>query len=269
MQKIIALIILIFSALLLKSQTTTEPFDKPFIAGGPEIGVITLTTQMNETDYIRGEVSAYQGYGGYNGYAPSSTVYSTTLRTFYGFKAELYATDKFIVSGGLRYINNESHSGDDRSSPGNSSYFYWLWKTDGINTDYLRVEDYTQNTSYIGIPIELKLNMVEMNCCRWYLKAGTELSLMMANNIDLDFHDESMEVHEDELVKMVNDPRPFNAALYAAGGLTLGKKYLMNLEVLLPFGMLYPENDALLSPIVGTGFRIDFMIPLKYKSNEQ
>lgn len=242
-----------------------DPLPDRFISIGPEAGLVSLAAKMNEADFIRGDISAFQGY-----YGNHSTVVCTGFRNFYGLRAEIAASEKVSFSSGLRFTWSESFAGKDKFN-GSSSWFYWLWKEDQTSTDYLRVKNLSQTSYYIGIPVEgkLYLEFLQGSFFKCYIKIGAEFNLLFADKAQVTLFEEAMQVYEDDLVKQISGPRSFNSSLYGAGGVSIGKKNTLNLEVLMPYGVLSNEDQTLISQTIGAGMKIDYLIPIKKLKNEK
>ncbi len=247
-----------------------DPIPDRFISIGPEAGVVSLVGNLKETDFIRGDVSSYQGYYYGYGYDNFSTVACSGFRNFYGIKAEMALSEKISISSGLRFIWSETNAGKDKYD-GSSAWFYWLWKEDQTSSDYLRVSNFSQTSYYLGIPVEgkLYLEFLRGSFFRCYAKVGAEFNFLLADNAQVTLMDETMQIHENDLVKQIPEPGSFNSCLYGAGGITIGKRNTFNFEVLMPFGVLGKQSNTLISQTIGTGLKIDFMIPVKKLNNEK
>ncbi|MBK9356853.1 MAG: hypothetical protein IPN08_05615 [Bacteroidales bacterium] len=138
---------------------------------GVEAGIIFISAKMPEIDFIRGDIPAYPG-----GY--SSTYLKSYMNKGYtGIKGEVLSrNNKFGFSAGLRYIQMNSSVGRNTYWTGNTNYFYLMYRQDGVNTEYLKVKELDQRTSYLGIPLEARFSpiMLVYSACvsNWALMSG-------------------------------------------------------------------------------------------------
>jgi hypothetical protein len=227
---------------------------------GIESGMTFFDSKMSNMDNIRGDIPSYG-----NGYSATS-ITSLCQKFFIGIKAEILSmNDRFGLSAGLRYSRINSSAGKPDYWTGNSNYFYWLYKQDGVNTDYLRVREINQASDYLGIPIEFRYYTgIRPKPVRLFLKAGSEFNLLLHSEKNVQFKDESMNLYESDIVSKINDPDPFFATIYFGGGIRIGKelKPSLSLEACLGNFVLGSRTFGLVDPKFGGGFQLNIQIPL-------
>lgn len=227
---------------------------------GIESGMTFYENKMSNTENIRGGSPSY-GYG----YSTNS-ITSICQNFFIGVKAEILSmNDRFGLSAGLRYSRINSSAGKPDYWTGNTNYFYWLYRQDGVNTDYLRVREINQASDYLGIPIEFRyFTGIRPKPVRLFLKAGSELNLLLNSKKDVLFKDEAMNLYKSDIESKINDPDPFYATIYFGGGIRIGKelKPSVSLEACIASCFLSKGTFGLVDPEFGGGFQINVQIPL-------
>jgi hypothetical protein len=221
---------------------------------GFETGMNFFPGKVWSMDNIRGDMPAYS-------YASQDNkLISESFFAYAGIKAEYFTLDnKYGLATGLRYMQMNS------SVNKNESFFYWLYRQEGVNTEYLKVKEINQKTDYIGIPVEVKCFVFVPSWIRWYVKAGAEVSFKMNSQTDVKFYDEAMMPYEDGVTTKVPDTGSFSSSLYAAGGARVGKdsKPSVCFEICLPSVLLTQESTGLVHSTAGFGFQFNVQIPLK------
>lgn len=233
---------------------------------GAEAGMAFIESEMPNMDYIRGEMASYSG-----GYSNSSLT-SLTYKSYIGIKPEYFSlNNKLGILAGIRFTGINNSVGKNSYLANNSDYFYFLYREDGITTEYLRVKQIIQKSDYLGIPFEIRYFPFKPRLFRIYFKLGTEINFIVKTQTDIVFSDNAMEVYQKELAEKVGQPRSLHASVYGAGGVRLGResKPSVSIEMTLPYLFLTPESSGLANPIFGGGFQVNFQIPIKSKYNEK
>jgi len=229
---------------------------------GAEAGMAFIGSEMPNMDYIRGEIAYYP-----SGYS-SSSLTSLTYKSYIGIKPEYFSlNNKLGIMAGIRFSGINNTVGKNRHLANTSDYFYFLYREDGINTEYLKVKQIIQKSNYLGIPFEIRYFPFKPLFYRIYLKLGAEINFLVKTQTDIVFNDNAMEIYQKELAEKVGQPRTLNVAMYGAGGVRLGResKPSVSIEMTLPYLFLTPESSGLANPIFGAGFQVNFQIPIKSK----
>ena len=230
---------------------------------GIEAGMTVMGSEMSNMDYVRGNISDY-----YDGYSTNSLT-SLTYRSFVGIKYEIYSlNDRFGLLGGLRFSRMNSSIGKSDYWTSGTNYFYWLYRQEGINTEYLKVKEINQTSDYIGIPLELRFFPAKRpHLFRLYFKLGAEINYLIQTQKDLIFYNHTMDPYKQDLLEKVGQPKTFYSSLYGGGGIRFGKdmKPSVSIEMCMPYLFLTSESAGLVNPIVGGGFQVNIQIPIKSK----
>jgi hypothetical protein len=231
---------------------------------GIEGGATFIESEISNMDNIRGSMPSY-----YMGYS-SNSITSLSYKSFIGVKAEIFSlNDRFGLLGGIRLSRLNASIGKNDYFTGNTNYFYWLYREDGVNTEYLKVKEVYQKSDYIGIPIEIRFFTEKRpRIFQLYIKMGLELSYLLSSKIDITFTNSAMDPYEKDMIADLKQPEKFNMALYGGAGFKIGRdqKPSLSIEACVPFVNLTSESYGIIKPLVGGGFQLNFQIPIKTKS---
>lgn len=229
---------------------------------GAEAGSVFIESEMINMDYIRGDMPSYSG-----GYS-SKSLTSFTYKNYVGIKPEFFSlNNKFGIMAGLRFSSSTNSVGKSNYWVGNTDYFYFLYRQDGVNTEYLKVKEINQTCDYLGIPVEISIFPFKPHFFRFYCKLGTEINVRLQTKTDIVFNEDAMEIYQQELAAKVGQPGAFSFSAYGACGLRLGKQSRpsVSIEATLPYLFLTHESSGLINPLIGGGFQVNFQIPIKSK----
>lgn len=227
---------------------------------GAEAGLTFIESEVPHLDYIRGDMPSYLG-----GYSTNSLT-SLTYKNYVGVKPECFSlNNKFGITGGIRFSGITNSVGKNNYWVDNTNYFYFLYKQDGVNTEYLKVKEIIQTSYYLGIPVEIRFLPFNPHFFRFYCKLGAEINVRLQTKTDIVFNDNAMEIYQAELAKIVGKPNAFSLSAYGACGFKIGKESRpsVSVEASLPYIFLTPESSGLLNPMVGGGLQVNFQIPIK------
>jgi len=230
---------------------------------GLETGITFIGNEMKDMDFIRGDIPSYT-----MGYSTNSLT-SLTYRRFIGIKPEIFSlNNKFGIQAGFRFSQIFNSVGKSKYWTNSSDYFYWLYRQEGVNTEYLKVKEVNQTSDYLGIPIEIRYFPIKLDLFQVFIKVGAEINFLLLSKTDIVFHDDAMELYQDDMVKKVGQPNVFSSSIYGAGGIRIGKesKPSISIEACLPYLFLTSESSGLVNPIAGGGFQINLQIPIKTKA---
>jgi hypothetical protein len=151
----------------------------------------------------------------------------------------------------------------------NTNYFYWLYRQDGINTEYLKVKEINQKSAYIGIPFEVRYFTAKRpRLFQIYFKLGIEINYLLKSKTGIVFNSSAMEPYEKDLIAMLEQPERIIAAIYGGGGFKLGRdqKPSISVEACMPYIFLTSRSTGILQPLFGGGIQLNFQIPIKSKA---
>ena len=228
---------------------------------GIEGGMTSIESEISEMDYLRGSMPSY-----YMGYSNNS-ITSLSYKSFTGIKFEIFSlSDRFGLLGGIRFSCMNSSIGKSNYWTDNTNYFYWLYRQDGINTEYLTVKEVNQKSDYIGIPIEIRYFTARRpRLCRIYFKLGIEINYLLKSKTGIVFNNPAMNFYEKDLIAMVEQPEKISSSIYCGGGFKIGRdqKPSVSFEACMPYIFLTSRSSGLLHPLFGGGFQLNFQIPIK------
>jgi hypothetical protein len=229
---------------------------------GAEAGIAFIESEMPNMDYIRGEITSYPG-----GYTNSSLT-SLSYKSYFGVKPGYFTLNNRLgIQTGIRFTRINNSVGKNSYLANTTNYFYFLYLEDGVNTEYLKVNQIIQKSDYLGIPVEISYFPFNPHLFRIYFKLGAELNFRLQTRTDIVFNDEAMEIYQKELAAKVGQPGTLNVSVYGATGVRLGResKPSFSIELSLPCLFVTPETSGLANPLFGSGIQLNYQIPLKSK----
>jgi len=204
----------------------------------------------------------------------SGNLINNTIEVPYvGIKYEQYYFEKRMeFSAGLRFSQFSS------AIHGRSDFFLffaldnsflWRFHEDGTYIDYLNITRITQNSNYLGIPLEWTYLLKGGNSYfRPYVKVGVVVNKRLYTTNSVVFESEQMNQYADAVGKQVPKPNSFNSYFYPSLGFKLGKNYnsWSDLEIqYLPF-IMGKKAHPFISDASGVGIQLSIKIPLNNKS---
>jgi hypothetical protein len=229
--------------------------------------------------------------GGYN----FISCYPSDLSNFRGEMAAFYSTDvkinirglcdkkhmgakfevrtmknKFGLSGGLRFTHYVSSIGRDYYYDTPTDFFYYRFRDEETFSEYVKIKSFTQKSSYLSIPVELRYFPFMQKNFRIYFKSGAEVGFLMDYKNSVDFYNDEMDLYETEVSEDFADPSTVFTTLYFSAGIQIGRDTRpgLNLEVCLPYMFLSGEVSGLITPEFGGGLHLSFHYPLIAKNHE-
>lgn len=233
---------------------------------GVEAGITFIESEMPDMDYIRGEIATYPG-----GYTKSSLT-GISYKSYFGLKPGYFTlSNKLGIQTGIRFSRINNSVGKNSYLANTTDYFYCLFREDGVNTEYLKVNQIIQKSDYLGIPLEISYFPFNPHLFRFYFKLGAELNFRLQTRTDIVFTDEAMEIYQTELATKVGEPETLNVSVYGATGVRIGKesKPSFSIELSLPCLFLTPETSGLANPLFGSGIQVNYQIPITSKVKVQ
>ncbi|MDO9255959.1 MAG: hypothetical protein Q7U54_10640 [Bacteroidales bacterium] len=229
---------------------------------GAEAGIVFIESEMPNLDYIRGEIASYPG-----GYTNSSLT-GLSYKSYFGIKPGYFTlNNKLGIQVGIRFTRINNSVGKNSYLVNTTDYFYFLYREDGVNTEYLKVNQIIQKSDYLGIPVEISYFPFNPRLFRFYFKIGAELNFRLQTRTDIVFNDDAMEIYQTELAAKVGQPGTLNISAYGAAGVRLGResKPSFSVELSLPCLFLTTESSGLANPLFGSGIQVNYQIPIKSK----
>jgi hypothetical protein len=229
---------------------------------GIEGGMTFIDGRLSKMDFIRGDIPDYL-----SGYYVNSL--GSNIRNFYaGIKPEVIFCKRFGLSTGLRYMRISSILRYDNyfGSRGKPEYFFVLSHQDGLNTEYLRVISFEQNSDYLNIPFELRFFTNRAFRFRIFIKVGAELNFLAHSETNVEFYDNSMNPYENDVVSKIRKPDFFYSTLNGSSGLRFASKKT-KLTASIEWGysaFLKPSSTGMMESEGGYTFK--FIIQLPYNS---
>lgn len=218
---------------------------------GIETGINLIECQSKENDRIRSSYSDYYGSeyfsGGMNAFMS---------RVYGGIKAEVRASNNvFGFATGVRY-SVVSSSVSSTSSP---AYFYYMFRQSETTTEFLRIKEITQKTSYVSVPLEVRVFPYRERVFRLYFLAGTELGFKVASKNEIAFHNPAMEQYEGDVAADFKEADSFFSTLYGRAGFVIGKdKPFLDIGLILPVAIL-SSATTLSESQAGGGFHFQIV----------
>ncbi len=230
---------------------------------GMEAGGIGYFSNAKEKDYIRKEFS--QTYYFNNSDDAPSSYYAV----YAGFKYErLIKQDRIGLMTGLRVTKSHSDRKGNDSWLNSNDFFYVVYRSENTLTEYLKVKEISQDTYYMGLPLEARYLLFSPRFFRLYFKLGVQLNFRVSSSNDFVFVDRDMEIYQKELSDRIGEPNVFSSSFYGGVGMRFGEDSnpAVSIELTLP---AFTDNNSstLSSPTVGVGAQINIQIP--YSNNSK
>lgn len=225
-----------------------------------EPGIDIIGCAAPEKEYLRALSDPYV-----NDYF-SDQINALMLLECLGVKVEYRVMHNLIgLSSGIRYTRMASTISRSSYMSEEPDYFYINFNRNGLNTEYAKIRDLSQNVSYLGIPFEVRLYPKKVRRINVYYRAGASFNLKVASRSDISFSNAFMERYKKDVLKVVEKASPYYTTLDLGLGLKVGKseKPGFFVETSLPVGVFLPGNSYFVKPDAGFGFQILVRVPLK------
>ena len=232
---------------------------------GVEAGTDFFFGDPRKPDMVRENKSSFYEFNDNNYYCGLILDYQNMNVSYLGIKPEVFfCKNRLGISTGLRVSKYSSALESDRD------YFLWLLHQDDINTEYVKINKITQNSYYLGLPLEVRFfpNRRELPA-QFYLKVGSTFNYRMNTNNKIVFQNQSMESNTESIDNHVDDSVPdFNAYMFFAMGIKIGKfkearKFpYINIEIHALNIMLTDNASSFIRTNAGLGFQVSAQIPI-------
>ena len=234
---------------------------------GFEFGADAFFGDPIKPEMVRENRSSYNYFQDYNYYCGLIPDYQEMNVTYIGVKPELFICKNRIgLSSGLRLSRYSTNLDSDRD------YFLWLLHQDDVNTEYVKINDITQNSYYLGIPLEFRFfpNKRELPF-QIYFKAGSVFNYRIHTNNKVNFQNKQMNINTETVGNQVNNSiDDFNAYMFFKMGFKIGsykatsqRKFpYINIELVALNLMLTDKASSFMRTNAGLGFQLTAQIPL-------
>lgn len=228
---------------------------------GFDWGLIFLDNKIYDPGHIRGDVSASD-----EDHA-STSILSFSFRYSTGIKTEFYfLNNMFGFSPGIRYSRTYDIAGKWGLFTEGQNFFYWLYREEGVNTEYMRVKRIYQRSDYLGIPVEIRFFPARRpHRMQFYLKLGAEVDFRLQTQTNIVFRDERMHSYEEEVASQVGKPGHVGFSMYQCFGFRIGSdaNSTFSIEAVLPGFNLTSRTSGLLKTFYGGGIQFHLQIPIQ------
>jgi len=234
---------------------------------GVEIGTDFFFGDPRKPDMVRESKSSNYYYNDHDFYCGLILDFQNMNVSYFGIKPEIFfLKNRLGISSGLRFSRYSSYLKSDRD------YFLWLIHQDDIYTEYVKINRITQNSYYLGIPLEVKFfpNRRELPA-QFYMKVGSTFNYRLQTNNKIEFQNHFMESNADMIDDQINDSNlDFNAYMFFAAGIKIGrfkagsrrKTPNFNIEIHPLNIMLTDKASSFIRTNAGIGFQVSAQIPI-------
>jgi hypothetical protein len=181
------------------------------------------------------------------------------MDVFYtGVKSEYFFwRNRIGLATGLRFSKYASSLNSDKD------YFLWLVRQDQLTTDYVKIHDITQNSFYVGVPLELRFfpNNRELPV-QHYFKLGAVFNYRLLTNNDVQFQNPAMNRYAKTVENQIGNPKNFNAYFYPTFGLKIARYPWFNVEISLLGEIFNRKGSTFIRTDGGVGLHFSVQIPL-------
>jgi hypothetical protein len=246
---------LIFFALLALSPLLAAQTGKHNIRIGFETGVTGYFTNVAKPAQLR-EVSN-------DSHILFSRINLTMTSNVIGVKPEIFlGRNRLGIAAGLR-LSRYVTTFETNNGP-----FYWMLRQEGLQTDYLTIDKFSQQTYFLGIPLEVRFftNRRELPV-QTYFKIGSTFNYKLQTNNNISFADPAMRKHAGAVGDGLAEVDRFHVYVYPAFGFKIGRyrnghSPWFNVEINIP-GMLFnPKISSFSRSSAGFGAGFTVQIPL-------
>jgi hypothetical protein len=225
-----------------------------------EPGIDIMSCAAPEKDYLRALSDPY-----ITDYV-SDYINAQMQLQYLGVKVEYRVMNNQIgLSPGIRYTRMATSISRSTYQSDKPDYFYINFNRNGLNTEYAKIRELSQNVSYLGIPFEVRYYPKKVRRINVYYKAGASFNFKVASKSDVLFSNASMERYQKDVLKVVEKACPYYTTLNLGLGIKVGKseKPGFFVETSLPVGVYLPGTSHFVKPEAGFGFQILVRVPLK------
>jgi hypothetical protein len=227
-----------------------------------ETGIEAIACKEAEKDYIR--TDATESYGGNNGLFGNDGALYRRIRNemhklYIGVNAEVRTRNNFAgLITGLRLMQVVGSIEKANGPP--DSFFLRLRQTE-TTTEYLKVERLEQYSTYLGVPLEVRVFAYRQRPFRLFFLVGGEVGYQLSTTNMIDFDNSNMEVYRDDVSQIMGRPDRWYTTFYGRAGFTLGREIpYVTVGITTPV-IISEKSSTLNEPTVGIGFHVQVRLP--------
>jgi len=223
-----------------------------------EVGNESFDSEIPKYDFIRGDID-YFGAG-----TSADHIEGFCTKWYVGIKTEIRSkSNKFGLSGGIRYSHMGSSFGKDSYWGNSNDYFYLLLNQNETSTEFLKINEVNQTSNHLSVPIELKFFPFGERLFRLYFKLGVEFNYLINTNMEVEFDNKAMDQYESDVLSKFSETDNVYTAFYGVAGwsINLQKGTILNIEAVVPSLVANNYTTGLLSPSVGGGVKLSIQLP--------
>ena len=261
-------VFLCFSGLFLSTSNAREEItiSMPRLRLGIEAGLETFFGQINKPEMIRESKYYYYYYDRYD----DGFIYNSqdVKFSYIGIKPEYQLTKRIAVAAGIRFSYNKVVMKSDQDS------FLWKLSEKGLTTNYVRIKEISQESYFIGVPLELRFFPKEKNYLwRNYFIFGMTFNYLISSTEDVKFLNRKMDKYTSEVLKHIDEPNNFQIYIYPGIGVKIGRENLMMgyLEFHFPACIYNYDSPNSLATVnndrFGIGLQMSLLIPI-FQNNQ-
>jgi hypothetical protein len=152
---------------------------------------------------------------------------------------------------------NTSHGTDE---------LLWLLKQEGATTDYVRVKPFSENSFFVGVPVEFRYFLQRTpRIVQPYFKLSALANFRFATATNVETSSKAMSKYEKDIAAQIEPDGIFSMIVYPGFGIKIGRKCnpLANIEMQVPFFVSGAKSvSSLITP--HTALNINFAMQLPF-----
>lgn len=174
-----------------------------------------------------------------------------------------FALNNFVaVDAGLRFTWSLGRMGSDTK-------LVWKVRHSGPDTYLATVDNFVQNSFYLGIPVGLRFSIAGLRNKGLFLKIGSSFNFKLGQRTRLTFEEGSYSQYESAVTSQLREPDKLAIPMYLSAGFQAGPDGMVNIELVFPCLMEYNNTFSLYHfNDVAYGLSIGIRIPTFRKLNE-
>ncbi|MDR1097164.1 MAG: outer membrane beta-barrel protein [Tannerella sp.] len=187
----------------------------------------------------------------------------TLSSTVFGVRPEIFlGRNRWGVSTGLRLSRYVTTFKPDNGP------FYWMLAREGLQTDYLTIDKFSQQSYFLGVPLEVRFFTNRRDLpVQIYFKTGATFNYKLRTGTDISFANPLMSKHAGAVGDGLEEVDRFHVYVYPAFGFKIGRyrnghSPWFNVEISIPGMLFHPNVSSFAKPSAGFGAGFTVQIPL-------
>lgn len=186
------------------------------------------------------------------------------MMNYVGVSSEYFFLNKKLsFVSGLRFtfFNSEII----KSDYANQGYFFLRFNSDGFVTEFVKIKAIKENTNYFGVPLALKYMPFNWSRVSLYVKLSAEIAYKISSSTDIDFKNDAMANHRDEVLKNIKVNRNnLYSSIYSSVGarFRLGRKTYCSVDAFFPAFYMTENNSGLVKINSLSGMQLSLDVAL-------